>query len=200
MSTANLSASPDQDLVARFLDGDEAAYAELDRRYRGTVFRKILGIVRHRERAEDLTQETFRKMAQHLDGYSAAREFEPWLTTIAKNTARDYVQRAVFRSNARGARSLERVENRAADDPYASDTPRPDTAEFAQALDVALSQLRPHHRRAFILREMEGRDYDDIADLMGVSAGTVGSYLTRARQNLKRKLQPFLDPLPKDRQ
>jgi DNA-directed RNA polymerase specialized sigma24 family protein len=47
---------------------------------------------------------------------------------------------------------------------------------------------------------MEGRDYDDIADLMGVSAGTVGSYLTRARQNLKRKLQPFLDPLPKDRQ
>ena len=62
----------------------------------------------------------------------AAREFAPWLTTIAKNTARDYVQRAVFRSNARGARSIE---------------------------------LRPRHRRAFVLREMEGRDYDDIADL-----------------------------------
>jgi hypothetical protein len=55
MTTASFSTASDQDLVARFLDGDEAAYAELDRRYRGTVLRKILGIVRHRERAEDRT-------------------------------------------------------------------------------------------------------------------------------------------------
>jgi len=195
MPSPDFSTTSDQDLIARFLDGDEAAYTELDRRHRGTVFKKILAVVNHRARAEELTQETFSKALDHLHRFRPDAEFRPWIGTIADNTARDYVKLRVFRSNSPLADDLF--------DPYGNPwpllastdtpTPHPDPLDFAEALDDALAQLRYDHRRCLVLHLFDHKTYEEISAITGINIGTVGSHIARARKRLKRMLRPYLN-------
>ena len=90
LDLANL---PDADVVALALEGREAAHRELIRRYERPVFSLVFRMVRDRELAEDLTQDTFIKVLSHLDRYRAEFKFSSWLFKIANNVAIDHLRR-----------------------------------------------------------------------------------------------------------
>ena len=85
-----------------------------------------------------------------------------------------------------------------APNPSDTPTPRPDMRQLAATLEQALRRLRPEYRRCVKLRYVEGRSYDDIAEILHLPVGTVGTYLHRARKELKRILGPLPDVSPSD--
>ena len=197
MNPPHLSAASDQQVVAWAREGREDAYRELVRRYRRPVFEGIYRKVRNRALAEDLTQETFAKAFDALGGsHGPERKPSAWIQRIANNTAVDYIRRKRPDStNSHLAVTPGHLDARAmyVPTPSGNPTPRPDTREFVAALEAAIKRLKPEHRRCFILRHVEGRSYDSIAEIMNVPVGTVATNIHRARKQLKRTLGPLLD-------
>ena len=192
----DLSEASDQEVVAWARQDSEEACRELMDRYLRRVLSVIYQVVRHRERAEDLTQVTFAKVFLALDRYRPERRFAPWILRIAHNTAVDYVRLERFDSwDSPYLVTPGQIDARAMYVPTRSDTltPRPDTRLTAAELEQALRGLRREYRRCVVLRFLEERSYDDIAEIMNVPVGTVGTYLHRARKQLKRTLGPLLD-------
>ena len=189
----NLSEASDQELMARAREGDEAARREIVRRHAPRVYDRTYRIVRHHEAAEDLTQETLVKMFRALDRHGPDRRPSAWIGRIADNTALDYL-RLKRPDSTRSPLTVTpgRADLRARRMRLLGDTPTPSTdlREYAAALKRAVRRLRPQYRRCLALRYVEQRKYDEIARIMNVSVGTVGTYLHRAREQLKRMLQP----------
>ncbi len=199
-SPPHLSEASAQQVVAWAREGREDAYSELVRRYRDTVFNGILRKVRDPELAEDITQETFVKAFAALDNKNPVRKPLAWIRQIAHNTAVDYIKRKRPDStNSPSAVTPTHIDARAMYVPTPDNpTPRPDTRQFAAALAEAITRLKPKHRRCFILRHVEHRSYDSIAEIMNVPVGTVKSHVRRARKQLKSTLGPMLDSPPSD--
>jgi len=190
---ANLSEASDLELMARAREGDEAARREIVRRLGPAVYDRTYRLVRHHEQAEDLTQETFLKMFRALERNGPDRKPSAWIGRIADNTALDYVRRKrpdSTRSHLTMTPGY--IDRRAMRWPTPGDTPTAsnDLRELSAALKRAVRRLKPQHRRCLVLFYVEGRPYDEIARIMNVSVGTVGTYLHRAREQLKRMLQP----------
>ena len=189
----DLAEASDQELMARAREGDEAARREIVRRHAPRVYDRTYRMVRHHEAAEDLTQETFVKMFRALDRHGPERKPSAWIGRIADNTALDYL-RLKRPDSTRSLLTVTpgRADLRARRMRLLGDTPTPctDLREFTAALKRAVRRLRPQHRRCFVLHHFEQRSYTEIARIMNVSVGTVGTYLHRAREQLKRMLQP----------
>lgn len=184
----------DQEVVARARKGAEAAYRELIGRYQRPVLSLIYRLVRDRELAEDLTQDTFVKVLNALDRYNPKHKFSSWIFRIAHNTAIDQL-----RKKNPATLSLDGSPHAAdADEAQASGfTPvdsAPDPAEYTASreigreIEAALALLRPEYRTAIILWHMEGRPYDEISEIMNLPLGTVKTFIHRARNELKKKL------------
>jgi len=187
----DLSAVSDRDIVRSARAGREDAYGELVRRYRRRVRQSIYRIVHHTERTSDLAQETFVKAFNALDRYRSERTFLPWILTIAHNAATDYVRRKrPDRADSRWVVTPGRIDAESIVIPDPADPPSEERygPDAVAALRLALEQLKPTYRRCVRLRYVENRSYDEIARLMGVPVGTVGTYLHRARNELKRIL------------
>ena len=186
----DLSDASDQDVVAWAREGDQNAYREMERRYGRPVFDLIYGMVGQRELAEDLAQETFVKAFRALDRHDPERKPSAWMLRIANNTAIDYVRLKRPDSTRSHLTMTPRyIDRRGLHMPTPSATPTASTdpCEFAAKLERALQGLRPEYRRCFVLHYIEERSYDEIADIMNLPVGT---YLSRARAELKRMLQP----------
>jgi RNA polymerase sigma-70 factor (ECF subfamily) len=195
--TPNLYDATDLELIERARQGDEDAYRELERRYRPVVFDVIYGVVRQREQAEDLTQEALVKLFGALDSNGPERHPSAWIRRMANNTALDYVRRKrpdSTRSHLTTTPGRLNLRARPVRLPWDTPTAGHDLNEFLTALKRALRRLKPQHRRCFVLYHFEHRSYEDIARIMNVRKGTVGTYLHRAREQLKRMLQP--PPVP----
>lgn len=189
----DLSAAPDREVVAHARAGLDDAWRELVRRYRDRVLASVLRIVRHRERAEDLAQETFVRAFGALDRYRSERRLAPWLLTIANNAANDYVRRARPDSPLSGlALTPTHLDLSAVpagpDDPTDTTAEHPHADRRAVALEEALNGLRWEYRQCVILHYFEHRSHEQIARTMRLPAGTVKGYLSRARQELRESL------------
>jgi RNA polymerase sigma-70 factor (ECF subfamily) len=191
----DLAAASDREVVGHARAGLDDAFGELVRRYRDRVLASVLRIVGHRERAEDLAQETFVRAFGALDRYRSERRLAPWLLTIASNAARDYVRRARPDSPLSRLALTPTHLDRAAvpvglEDPThaPSDThiERPHADRRARALEDALNGLRWEYRQCVILHYFEHRSHEEIARTMRLPTGTVKGYLSRARQELRR--------------
>lgn len=192
----DLSGASDQDIVALALEGRGEAYHELVRRYRDRVHTLIYRIVGTHARADDLTQETFDRIFKKLHRYRPERPFAPWIRTIAHNIAVDYVRcRPADAASAPTRVTSGYIDLYGIAAPTPSDTPTPDpeVRRSAAALEQALRGLKPQVRRCVILREVQGRSYAEIARIMHLPIGTVGTYIHRGRKQLKKMLAPFLD-------
>ena len=190
---ADLSDASDQDVVAWAREGDENAYREMLRRYGPPVFDHIYGMVRQREQAEDLTQETFVKAFRALDRHDHERKPSAWILRIANNTAIDYVRRKrpdSTRSHLTVTPGQIDLSARPMRLPGDTPTASTDLREFGAALEHALRRLRPEYRRCFTLRYMERRSCREIAKILRLPLGTVKSHLHRATQQLRRMLEP----------
>jgi len=192
LDLANL---PDADVVALALEGRESAHRELIRRYERPVFSLVFRMVRDRELAEDLTQDTFVKVLSHLDRYRADFKFSSWLFKIANNVAIDHLRRrqldTVSMHGSPNAVTVEAQESTRFDVADAAENAleEMEAKELGSAIERAIAQLRPEYRSCIMLRHVEGRSYEEIASTLDLPLGTVKTYIHRARHELRRALE-----------
>ena len=195
MATAkDLRTLGDREVVALAKAGKEAAYRELLSRYERPVFSLIYRMVRDRALAEDLAQETFVKVLNALDTYRPEFKFSSWIFKIANNAAIDQLRKHELNTlsldGAPGARTAEEVEATAlqAVDRTESPLAELESRELGAAIEQAIGKLRPEYRTAILLRHVEGRAYEEIAEVMDLPLGTVKTYIHRARLELREYL------------
>jgi RNA polymerase sigma-70 factor (ECF subfamily) len=193
----DLTAATDQTVVALALDGREGAFRELIRRYQRPVFSLIYRMVRDRELAEDLAQETFVKVLNALESYRPEHKFSSWIFKIANNAAIDQLRRreldTLSLEGAPDALTEERREATALQLADRGESPLEELAarELGGQIEAAIAGLRPEYRACILLRHVEGLPYEDIAASLGLPLGTVKTYIHRARKELQDQLGPL---------
>lgn len=184
----------DQEVVAQARAGREKAYRELIGRYQRPVMSIIYRLVRDRELAEDLAQETFIKVLNAIDRYDPKLKFSSWIFKIAHNTAIDQLRKRELDTlsidGSPHAQTQEAIEASTIVPVSHEESPEAYTAsrEIGQEIEKALARLRPEYRTAIVLWHVEGRPYDEIAEIMEVPLGTVKTYIHRARNELRKYL------------
>jgi RNA polymerase sigma-70 factor (ECF subfamily) len=190
---------PDADVVALAQRGREDAFRELVRRYERPVFSLIFRMVRDSATAEDLAQDTFIKVLNHIDKYRPEFKLSSWLFKIANNVAIDHLRRrqiaTISMSGSPHAGTASEVEATSFDiastDESALDAL--ESKELGSAIEKAIGRLRPEYRSCILLRHVEGRSYEEIAATLDLPLGTVKTYIHRARQELRESLQHLRD-------
>ena len=198
------SAAADLEVVAWARQGREEGYRELMHRYQRRVYALMRRMIGDREEARDLTQEAFGKAFRAFQSHPPERKFSAWILRIANHTAIDYLRRKELTPlplddppdvTPSGTLKLTAIQlsNRSE-----SPTPGSDAREVAAALEQAIKRLRGKYRRCLMLRYVEERSYDDIAETLGLPLGTVKSHLHRGRKELKKMLGDLLESSPSD--
>lgn len=192
--------APTQDatLVDETLAGNQLSFQLLIERHQARLFRVVRGYTRNPTEVEDIVQDSLLKAYAKLDTFKQQASFATWLQRIAVNTALDALKRA-GRSPVQNVEDPELVAGPPTDGPriMAPDA-RLETEEIADITHRVLEELPDIFRTVLVMREFEDRAYQEIADLLGISIGTVESRLFRARARFKEalvRLFPEFDPL-----
>lgn len=175
----------DAELVSRAQTGDFAAYEALVRQYRNDVFAVAFHFVRDREEAWDLSQEVFIKAHRALKRFRGDASFKTWVLRITANQCKDFLKKRRIKTVSFDG-SLQ-AENRPA--PALDPRDRAEAHELGEAIQRAVDALPVKHRTAFVLREIEGLSYQEMAGVMNCSVGTVMSRLHHARRKLRHLLE-----------
>jgi RNA polymerase sigma-70 factor (ECF subfamily) len=193
----DLQSLSDQEVVALAREGREAAYRELIRRYERPVFSLIFRMVRDRALAEDLAQDTFVKVLNALATYRPEYKFSSWIFKIANNVAIDQLRRreldTLSLDGAPHARTQDQIEATALQAVDRTETPLAElqSRELGRLIEGAIAKLRPEYRACILLRHVEGRTYEEIAEALDLPLGTVKTYIHRARHELREYLEPY---------
>ncbi|MFI5207110.1 MAG: RNA polymerase sigma factor [Gemmatimonadales bacterium] len=193
----DLQSLSDQEVVALARAGKEAAYRELLRRYERPVFSLIYRMVRDRALAEDLAQDSFVKVLNALESYRPEYKFSSWVFKIANNVAIDQLRRreldTLSLDGAPHARTRDEVEATALQAVDRTETPLAEleSRELGSRIEQAIARLRPEYRSCILLRHVEGRSYEEIAETLDLPLGTVKTYIHRARHELREYLEPY---------
>jgi RNA polymerase sigma-70 factor, ECF subfamily len=185
----------DQDVIVHARQGRDAAFRELIRRYERPVFSLIYRMVRDRELSEDLSQETFIKVLNALDRYDPKYKFSSWIFKIAHNTTLDQLRKkepqTLSLEGSPHASTTEQAESSSFTAVDTAENPEQytESKEMGVEIEEAIARLRPEYRSAIVLWHVEGRPYDEIADIMGLPLGTVKTYIHRGRNELREMLQ-----------
>jgi RNA polymerase sigma-70 factor (ECF subfamily) len=193
----SLSELTDSALAQRFLDGEQRAFGELVSRYDQRLLNFVYRTVGDRERAQDLVQETFVRVYRHLHRFDQSRKFSTWIYTIAGNLAKNELRnrsrnplvlfQTIRKNWEADHRPLEWEDERSMPDDLFR------KRHLREKVEEAVQELPEHHRIVFVLREIEGRSYEEIAEITGTNLGTVKSRLNRARNNFARIIAPMVD-------
>jgi len=188
----------DEQLMERFLEGRSTAFQVLVERHGARIFNFILRHVGKREVAEDLVQEAFLRVVKNAAGFRKQSKFTTWLYAIARNLSIDALRKARHRRHPSLDRPIGDEEGGATLlDTVADGAPGQDTRardrKFVAALEVALAELPEDQREVFLLREIEGLKFREIADIVGVAENTVKSRMRYALEALRGHLAAFAD-------
>lgn len=178
----------EEQLIQSALAGQSAAFETLVLRYQDRLYTAMISIVGSADEAEDVVQESFIQAYLKLDTFQQNSRFFTWLYRIAFNFA------LARRRRNRGHLSLDEAREKSGAEPsFDGDSPdtRMSKTEDIQLVHRALALLSEDHRSILVLREMEDLAYEDIADVLHISIGTVRSRLNRARAALKQQLERF---------
>jgi RNA polymerase sigma-70 factor (ECF subfamily) len=187
----------DSRIVAAYLSGSKRAFTELVERYQKRLLNFVYRTIGDRERAEDLVQEVFIRVHRHLARFDQTKKFSTWIYTIASNLAKNEL-----RNRSRSPLVLFQTikKNWDADHrplQFEDKHQRPDDLyrkrHLRDLVQWAVRQLPEHHRVVFVLRELEGKTYEEIADITDCNLGTVKSRLNRARNRFAQVIAPLLD-------
>jgi RNA polymerase sigma-70 factor (ECF subfamily) len=184
----------DQEVVLLARGGREAAYRELVRRYERPIFALLYRMVRDRELAEDLAQETFVKALNAIDSYRPEFKFSSWIFKIANNAAIDHLRRreldTLSLDGSPHAETPEAMQATALQIGARQESPLDavEAKELGGAIEAAIGRLRPEYRSCILLRHVEGRAYEEIAEILDLPLGTVKTYIHRARNELRLAL------------
>ena len=192
-----LRAADDSAVVTAFLAGEERAFTELVERYQTRLLNFIYRTIGDRDRAEDLVQEVFIRVYRHLHRFDRSKKFSTWAYTIASNLAKNEL-----RNRSRNPLVLFQTMQGSHDDEerplqFEDTTARPDDLfrkrHLRELVEDTVAKLPEHHREVFVLRELEGKSYEEIADITHCNLGTVKSRLNRARSAFAAIIEPHID-------
>ena len=186
-------------LVARSQAGDTAAFSELVTKYRSRAFSMIYNMVRNEQDAWDVTQDGFVKAWKNIGRFRGQSSFYTWLYRILMNVAIDSLRRKQIEGGTEfdDAIGLRNIEPGAATTPHAELEPatRLGDKEIRARIDAAIARLSSEHRAVIVMREIDGLEYQEIADAMECSLGTVMSRLFYARRKLQTMLKDVYETL-----
>ena len=189
--------SDDNDLINEFLKGDKNAFTLLMRKHEKKIYAFILSYVKNKYDAEDITQDTFMRAYKYMDSFSFRSSFTTWLHTIAKNLSLTFLEREKRRS-AMMAPPVRSGDEETEIDPLDTATTgetAEDTVmknELYNAVISEMEKLPVEYREAIVLREVNRLSYEQIADVLEVSVGTVKSRISRARTLLRNAVADLL--------
>jgi RNA polymerase sigma-70 factor (ECF subfamily) len=187
----------DSEVVAAYLAGDRRAFDVLVDRYQRRLLNFVYRTIGDRERGEDLVQEVFIRVHRHLHRFDQSKKFSTWIYTIASNLAKNELRnrsrnplvlfQAIRKDNDGDQRPLQ----------FEDVHSRPDDLfrkrHLRELVGWAVAQLPEHHRIVFVLRELEGKTYEEIAEITDCNLGTVKSRLNRARARFAQIIAPWVD-------
>jgi RNA polymerase sigma-70 factor (ECF subfamily) len=180
--TPTLPAAPsDAELVSRGVAGDRKALETLIRRHYRAAFAVALAYARHRENAEDICHDALLRASIHLAECRTPDRFLPWVCTIVRNHARNVMSRGFSRHVTESLNDVT-----AASEDSASRAV--ETKDLRRRLETALSSLSPVQREVVLLHDMHGCAHEEIAGIIGSSAGMSRQHLFKARQRMRRLL------------
>ena len=192
----HLQTLEDGDVVKAFRRGEERAFQELVSRYQARLLNFIYRTIGDRDKAEDLVQETFIRVYRHIGRFNCSKKFSTWIYTIASNLAKNELRN---RARNRVCFSHPNKKDWQEDDRvlrFEDPSTRPDDLyrkrHLKELVEKAVAQLPPHHREVFILRELQGKAYEEICEITSVKLGTVKSRLNRARTTFAEIIEPDL--------
>lgn len=176
---------------------ERAAFAELMRRYQSHVDKILYHLAPDWQDRADLAQEVWIRVYRNIKRLNEPVKFRGWLSRIATNLFYDELRKRKRVSTPLSLDAPRAVEDGEMDWEIAADNPGPEenltSREFYEQLHEAIADLPEVFRTTIVLREIEGMAYEEIAEITGVSLGTVKSRIARARQRLQSQLQNYLD-------
>ncbi len=176
--------------------GDRDAFDALIERYKDVVYAVAYRFARDPDLALDLAQDVFIRAYKGIRSFGGRSSFSTWLYRIAMNTCIDYT-----RKHSRSVASLS-VPEEVADfadtlpgerGPFLDPAESALSGELGEQIERAIDALPPYHKSVFVLYEIEGLSYKEIAEVVGCSIGTVMSRLHYARKKLRAMLAPYVD-------
>ncbi len=183
----------DEELIARFQQGDNYAFDLLVKRYKDPLLNFVYRFVGEREEAEDIVQETFLRLFKNKHYYREIAKFSTWIYTIAGNLAKTELRR-------RKRRKLLSISHFMSTDkdydiPDEDSNPERDTNTVItdKIIQQAIDKLSPKFKQVILLRDVQGFSYEEIAQIVGIPLGTVKSRVNRARLKLQEDLQQLMN-------
>jgi RNA polymerase sigma-70 factor (ECF subfamily) len=187
-------AEEDRALIARAQKNDVAAFRQLVERHQRRAFAIALSLVRDENDARELVQDAFLRVYRGIGNFQGTSSFFTWLYRIITNLSIDLIRKPGRQLVDIDESRFESDESQEAEFPLLSRVDGSDPAdvvrrrEIAGRLQAALDALPPYHRGVIVMREIEGLSYEEMAQAMGVSKGTIMSRLFHARQKLQKAL------------
>ena len=198
-SARRYALDPDVRLMLAVRDDNATAFEELVTRYQTRLLTVLRHLVGSPEQAEDLAQEVFLRVYRARKSYQPGAKFATWLYTIANHVAANALRSRSRRhevtlqprdSGPLGARPLDTLAQASSSQMPARQL---DKLEMREIVRMSLDALNERQRMAILLSKFEGMSYGDIAEVMELSPQAIRSLLSRARENLREVLQPYIE-------
>jgi len=175
------------------LAGNQAAYQELLQRHQKAIFAVVNKLVRNREEARDLVQETFMKAFGSLATYREEYQFSTWLHRIASNCAIDFIRKKKIEALSLDQPIQTKDSQVTLEVPDWSANPETEWVEKQRSLTIqeAIDSLPQGYKEVILYRHKEEKSYQEIAVILGIPVGTVKARIFRGRELLKKKLKAW---------
>jgi RNA polymerase sigma-70 factor (ECF subfamily) len=177
----------ERDLIRRFKQGDSSAFEALIRKYQDRVYNLCRYMLQDPQNAQDAAQDVFLKVYRGLKNFRPDASLYTWIYRIAVTTCLDSTRK----SRREAIRSEPLTEDLPSDEPVTERLY--ESGEIRASIQQALQKLPQKMRAAIILREIDELSYEEIAEVLHTSAGTVKSRISRARKRLRHLLKKILD-------
>ncbi len=179
----------DQELVSKYIEGDESALEMLVARHLRSIYNFALRLIGDKEGASDVAQEVFIKAWKNTKRYNSAQSFKTWIMAIARNSSIDWLRKRKFLR-------FGDLDNKYSEEPFedslVDNEPLPDEiyerSEAKGVIEGLLQDLTPDQRTAVVLRHMEHYTFEEIAEVTGKPHNTVKSHYRRALLAMRQKL------------
>lgn len=184
----------DQHLIHLARQGDQKAYEALLKKYRNLVYHVMIKMVRNPQEAEDLCQEAFIKAFNALDSFNEEFAFSTWLMKIATNNCIDFLRKRKLKTYSIDEPIQYKDEQVKVEVPDHDPTPEKVllSDERSAQIQEAVNSLPPRYRHVILLRHMEEKTYEEIADILKLPLGTVKARIFRAREMLNKKIRNII--------
>jgi RNA polymerase sigma factor (sigma-70 family) len=183
----------EQELIDQLKAGNETAFRQLVENYQSRVYNKVLSLIQNNLEAEDLAQEVFMEVYQHVGKFKNESKLSTWIYRIASKKSLEFLRKKKAAKRFAFVSSLfgknDELVHQGTE--FVHPGIQMEQAENAQRLFNSIAKLTDNQRVAYTLCNIEGLSYEQICDVMELSKSSVESLLFRAKQNLKKDLELF---------